>query len=108
MARIQGEFLGDIEAEGSHTDMNLVFELIKPVKRTRRFRREVSDMVAVVGKGFSRRDSRGFADYFIPFHNRRGTIHIVEDPFSTHQSNRPVGEIAYADKIDEGVKIDSL
>ena len=33
----QGEFLGDIEAEGAYADMNLVFELVKPVEGTRRF-----------------------------------------------------------------------
>ena len=88
--------------------MNLVFELVKPVEGTRRFSGEVGDMVAVVGKGFSRRDSRGFTDYFIPFHDRGGAVHIVKDPFSTHQSNRPIGEVAYADEIDEGVKVDSL
>ncbi len=88
--------------------MNLVFKLVKPVEGTRRFSGEVGDMVAVVGKGFSGRDCRGFADNFIPFHDRSGAVHIVENPFSTHQSNRPVGEVAYADEIDEGVKIDSL
>ena len=108
MARIQGEFLGDIEAEGSHADMNLVFELVKPVEGTRSFSGEVGDMIAVIRKGFTWRDSRGFADNFIPFHDRGGAVHIIEDPFSTHQSNRTVGEVVYTDEIDEGVKVDSL
>ena len=108
MARIQGEFLGDIEAEGSHADMNLVFELVKPVEGTRRFSGEVGDMIAVIRKGFTGRDSRGFTDNFIPFHDRGGAVHIIEDPFSTHQSNRPVGEVAYTDEINECVKVDSL
>ena len=51
MARIR-EFLEDIEAEGSYADMNLVFELVKPVEGTRRFSGEVGDMIAVIRKGF--------------------------------------------------------
>ena len=88
--------------------MNLVFELVKPVEGTRRFSGEVGDMIAVIRKGFTGRDSRGFADNFIPFHDRGGAVHIIEDPFSTHQSNRTVGEVVYTDEIDEGVKVDSL
>ena len=108
MARIQGELLGDIEAEGSHADVNLVLELVESMKGTGSFRGEVGDVVAVVGKGFSRGNGRSLSDDLVPLHDRGGAIGVGEDPFASEKRDRTVGEVADADEVNEGMEVDAL
>ena len=73
--------------------MHLAPVLIHAVEGSACFRREMGNVVTVVGKGSAGLQYRAFANNFIPFDHGGGAVLIDQDPLATEQGNGGFGEV---------------
>ena len=88
--------------------MHLAPELIHTVEGSACFRREMGNVVTVVGKGSAGLQYRAFANNFIPFDHGGGAVLIDQDPLATEQGNGGFGEVVDGHKINKGMKVGTL
>ena len=98
----------DFHSERFHPHMHLAAVLIHPMEGSACFRREMGNMVTVVGKRSPRFQNWAFADNFIALDYGGGAILIDEDPLPTQQSDGGFGEVVDSNKINEGMKVCTL
>ena len=67
--------------------MYLAAFIIDTMKGPSCFRREMGDVVTVIGKGSSGFQNRAFADNFIAFDHGCGAVLIDQDPLPPQQGN---------------------
>ena len=94
----------DLQRKGGEFDVNLSAGFIHAVEAAAHLRIFTGHMVAVVGKLFTRGETRGFADDLVAFHHEMTAVGVGDDPLATEQCHRVVGAVVDCDEIDEGVR----
>jgi len=88
--------------------MHLAAVFIHPMEGSACLRRQMGDMVTIVGKGSSGFQYRAFADNFITLDYGGGAILIDQDPLASKQCDGGFSEITDGNKINEGMKVGTL
>lgn len=102
---VSGEVLfgGDPHFEGGEGDVDVAAQFVDAVETTAGDGIFIGHVVAVVGKFFSRREPRGFADDFFAFDDGAAAVVTFEHPFASEQGDGVFGTVTDRDEIDEGV-----
>ena len=85
--------------------MDLLPIFIDSVKATDGPGINARNVVTIVGKVFSWRDSRRFTNDFFPFNHELATVGVLDHPFATKEGHDPVGTVLNGDKINERVRL---
>ena len=83
--------------------VNLPAQLVDAMVAAVRARVAAADVIAVVGKLFAGRESRGFADDPVALDHEPAAIGVQDDPFAAEQGDGVRGGVVDRDKVDEGV-----
>lgn len=83
--------------------MHATTELVHPVEASHGDAIFAGHMVAVVGKFFTGRDTRGLSDDLVALDDEVAAILVLDDPFAAEEGDGVLGCIANSDKINECV-----
>lgn len=67
--------------------------------------RAAGDVIAVVGKLFTRGEAGRFADDFLPFDDQVGSVEVLDHPFSAEERERVFRSVVNRDEVDESVRL---
>ena len=85
--------------------MHFIAQLIDPMKTAVRGGIGARDVVAVVGKLFSRSQLWRFAHDAVAFDHQARAVGVLDDPFPTQQGDGAVGAVPDGNEINEGMRL---
>ena len=88
--------------------MYLAAVLINPMEGPACFRREMGDMITIVGKGSSGFQNWALADNFIALDHGGGAVLIDQDPLPSEKGDGGFSEVVYGHKINKSMKMGTL